>query len=40
MPPAPPLNGAELAQFRNHSAPLLSELSLLTREPAIKLAAR
>jgi len=40
MPPAPPLSGTELAQFRTHSAPLLSELSLLSQEPATKLAAR
>jgi murein DD-endopeptidase MepM/ murein hydrolase activator NlpD len=40
MPPAPPLSGTELAQFRSHTAPLVSELSLLGQEPATKLAAR
>ena len=39
-PPAPPLSGTELAQFRGQTAPLLSELALLAQESATRLASR
>jgi murein DD-endopeptidase MepM/ murein hydrolase activator NlpD len=39
-PPAPPLSGTELAQFRSRTAPLVSDLAQLTQDSTLKLAAR